>query len=46
MLSYDYYLFDFDGTLFDSSCGIYESMKQVCNYYKLSYTEDTFRKME
>ena len=38
-------LFDFDGTLFDTSEGIFNSMQKVCNHYNLNYHEDTFRKM-
>lgn len=39
------YLFDFDGTLFNTSPGIFNSMEQVCRFYNLPYKQDTFVKM-
>lgn len=45
MDNYSHILFDFDGTLFDTAPGIYQSMQHVCNYYKLPYGETEFKKM-
>ena len=38
-------LFDFDGTICDTSPGIFASMQKVCDHYSLPYKEDTFVKM-
>lgn len=38
-------LFDFDGTICDTSEGIFASMQKVCDYYSLPYTKETFVKM-
>lgn len=43
--NYTNFLFDFDGTICDTSPGIFASMQKVCEHYKLSYKEDTFVKM-
>lgn len=37
--------FDFDGTICNTAPGIFASMQKVCDYYNLSYTEETFAKM-
>ncbi|MCR5762499.1 MAG: HAD hydrolase-like protein [Treponema sp.] len=36
MNNYQYILFDFDGTIFDTSEGIYKSFDKVVDYYKLN----------
>ena len=38
-------LFDFDGTICDTSPGIFASMQKVCAHYNLSFGLDTFAKM-
>lgn len=45
MKNIDYVLFDFDGTICDTSEGIFNSMEKVCEYYKLPYGKDVFKKM-
>lgn len=45
MKNYSNLLFDFDGTLFDTSLGIFNSMQHVCDYFNLPYGEEEFRKM-
>lgn len=45
MSNYENILFDFDGTICDTSPGIFASMQKVCDYYKLPYGQDVFRKM-
>ena len=45
MLNYTNILFDFDGTICDTSPGIFASMQIVCNHYNLSFGLDTFAKM-
>lgn len=45
MQNFSNLLFDFDGTLFDTAPGIYESMQHVCNHYNLPYGETEFKKM-
>lgn len=39
------FLFDFDGTICDTSEGIFNSMQKVVDFYKLPYGKDTFKKM-
>lgn len=38
-------LFDFDGTLFDTSQGIFHSMQKVADFYKLDADEKVFARM-
>ena len=45
MLNYTNILFDFDGTICDTSAGIFASMEKVCDYYGLPFGHDTFVKM-
>lgn len=45
MSDFENILFDFDGTICDTSIGIYASMQKVCDFYNLPYKEDTFKKM-
>lgn len=45
MDNFTHLLFDFDGTLFDTAPGIYNSMQHVCDHYHLPYGKDEFRKM-
>ncbi|MCQ2587694.1 MAG: HAD hydrolase-like protein [Treponema sp.] len=45
MSNFENILFDFDGTICDTSEGIFASMQKVCDYYKLSYGINDFRKM-
>ncbi len=39
------YFFDFDGTICNTSEGIFASMEKVCEHYGLSYGKETFVKM-
>ena len=45
MLNYTNILFDFDGTICDTSPGIFASMQKVCDWYNLPYGKETFVKM-
>lgn len=45
MQKYKNILFDFDGTICDTSPGIFASMQKVCDWYGLSYGTETFAKM-
>lgn len=45
MLNFNTLLFDFDGTICDTSPGIFASMQKVCNKYGLPYGKETFVKM-
>ena len=45
MLNFTNILFDFDGTICDTSAGIFASMEKVCDYYGLPFGHDTFVKM-
>lgn len=45
VMSYSNLLFDFDGTLFDTSKGIFNSMRKVADFYNLDVDEKTFAKM-
>ena len=45
MKEYENILFDFDGTICDTSPGIFASMQKVCDWYKLPFGTETFAKM-
>ena len=45
MLKFNTILFDFDGTICDTSPGIFASMQKVCDKYGLPYGKETFVKM-
>lgn len=45
MSTFEYILFDFDGTICDTSEGIFASMQKVVDYYKLPYGISDFKKM-
>ncbi|MBP5707327.1 MAG: HAD hydrolase-like protein [Spirochaetales bacterium] len=45
MLNFTNILFDFDGTICDTSIGIFASMRKVCAKYNLPFGNDTFVKM-
>ena len=45
MLNFTNILFDFDGTICDTSPGIFASMERVCTRYGLPFGHDTFVKM-
>jgi len=45
MSNFNNILFDFDGTICDTSPGIFASMQKVCAHYNLSFGLDTFAKM-
>lgn len=45
MSNYENILFDFDGTICDTSEGIFASMQKVVDYYKLPYGQADFKKM-
>ncbi len=45
MQKYRNILFDFDGTICDTSPGIFASMQKVCDWYNLPYGTETFAKM-
>ncbi len=42
---FEYFLFDFDGTLMDTSPGVYNSFDRVVNHYKLGIDRSVYRKM-
>ena len=45
MSNFENILFDFDGTICDTSEGIFASMQKVVDYYKLPYGQAVFKKM-
>ena len=45
MLNFTNILFDFDGTICDTSAGIFASMERVCDRYGLPFGHETFVKM-
>lgn len=45
MQDFEYFLFDFDGTIFDTSEGIFNSLDKVCVHYNLENTRDDFSRM-
>ncbi|MCQ2589772.1 MAG: HAD hydrolase-like protein [Treponema sp.] len=45
MACFENILFDFDGTICDTSEGIFASMQKVVDYYKLPYGVEDFKKM-
>lgn len=42
---FEYFLFDFDGTLMDTSPGVYNSFDRVVNHYKLGIDRSVYRRM-
>lgn len=45
MQDFEYFLFDFDGTIFDTSEGVFNSLEKVCVHYGLKNTRDDFSRM-
>ena len=42
---FEYFVFDFDGTLMDTSPGVYNSFDRVVNHYKLGIDRSVYRRM-
>lgn len=45
MQDFEYFFFDFDGTIFDTSEGVFNSLEKVCVHYGLKNTRDDFSRM-